>query len=209
MPYWDLRKIALAFIPVALVAALIAGGYLAKNGGKLGSDEIMASWFCLGAPLILLTIAAVFAIISNRGKHSGQDGYCPRCGEWLRGSDLYCPQCGASAAGWAISPGMKSDRARGQSPERPVSRRRRQHVSIQIANEVTLAAQFIVEQSQAEPTQTADLTAECLTDPEVTRRLYHAAARRLHPDGNEGVQSDAWNHLQEAMEILKQHHEIE
>lgn len=45
-----------------------------------------------------------------------------------------------------------------------------------------------------------------LIDPEAFKYAYRAAAMRLHPDTGEG--GNAWNELQRAAEVLKQHHGI-
>jgi len=209
MPRWDVRKFLLTVLPLLiLMLALAVGTFVLWRRGRLEAEELLAGSFCLGTPLLLLIVAASFAIYSERHRRIGEPGYCPRCGEWLRGEDVYCPQCGSSAAAWAVPPRMKSERARDVTAERPVGRRRRgrQQVTVQLATEATLAAKFIVEQSLSPASDTAALTAECLQDEETVKRLYHAAARRLHPDRNDGVQSDAWNRLQEAMDVMKAHH---
>lgn len=207
MPRWDVRKFSLTVLPLlALLLALAVGTFVLCRRDRLGGDELMAGSFCLGTPLVLLIIAAAFAIYSERHRRIGEPGYCPRCGEWLSGEDAFCPQCGSSAAAWAVPPRMKSDRARDVTAERPVGRRRKQLVTVQLATEATMAAKFIVEQSLTPPSETAALTAECMENEETVKRLYHVAARRLHPDRNDGVQSDAWNRLQDAMDVMKAHH---
>lgn len=43
---------------------------------------------------------------------------------------------------------------------------------------------------------------------ETFQTCYRAAAMKLHPDRNDGKQTDVWNKLQQAKEVLKKHHGV-
>jgi hypothetical protein len=177
---------------------------------KFGTDELVAGWFCLGTPMLLLGSALLVAALVDPKRRRGRPGFCPRCGEWLGGMDLFCPQCGSSAAGWAVPPRMKTMRAARMNWERPVSQRHRpRRVNVNVSTETRQAAEFLVEQSLAPVGESAELAAACLSDAATARRLYHVAARRLHPDSNEGTLLGDWDRLQWAMGVLKQHHRME
>jgi hypothetical protein len=193
----------LALVSIALFFTL-------RSHEKFGTDELLAGWFCLGTPLLLLGSALLIAALSDPRRRRGQPGFCPRCGEWLGGADLFCPQCGSSAAAWAVPPRMKTKRAARITWERPVSRRHRpRRIVVNVPTEVRAAAEYVVVQSLAGTGQRAELTTACLADAATARRLYHVAARRLHPDSNQGQQLEDWDRLQAAMALLRQLHRME
>jgi hypothetical protein len=82
-------------------------------------------------------------------------------------------------------------------------------VNVNVSTQTRLAAEFLVEQSLAPAGKSGELTTACLSDAATARRLYHVAARRLHPDSNEGAQLEDWDRLQRAMAVLKEFHQMD
>ena len=192
----------LALVSVALFFTL-------RSHEKFGTDELLAGWFCLGTPLLLLGSALLIAALSDPRRRRGQPGFCPRCGEWLGGAELFCPQCGSSAAAWAVPPRMKTSCrphhvGTSRLPASPSSPSRRQ-----CANRSARRPNISSRQSLEGVGQREELTIACLADAATARRLYHVAARRLHPDSNQGQRLEDWDRLQAAMTLLRQLHRME
>jgi adenosylhomocysteine nucleosidase len=204
------RSRSIVYVTAGLALVSVALFFTLRHREKFGTDELVAGWFCLGTPLLLLGSALLVAALADPKRRRGQPGFCPRCGEWLGGMDLFCPQCGSSAVGWAVPPRMKTRRAARINWERPVSQRHRpRKVNVNVSTETRQAAEFLVEQSLSPAGENAELTTACLSDAATARRLYHVAARRLHPDSNHGAQLEDWDRLQKAMAVLKEFHRMD
>jgi ribosomal protein L37AE/L43A len=128
---------------------------------------------------------------------------CPQCGHPMRVVRWRCPKCRHTLSMWTLPTGMLSDFAR-RSPGETRSFEGENNASLSADAEYRAkanAARFLIEQSGR---TNSDNTDRCLTDLPFARRLYFAAAKRLHPDRNGGVHLREWFQLQQAAATLWQ-----
>ena len=141
---------------------------------------------------------------------------CETCGKPIRSKGWRCETCGATRKTWSIPKAMMSRRARHSAaepddiaeytetsrdlvlyPGRPGARKR--------VKAFAMAVAFVAEQSGEPIASSGDLVRQLRTDPELIRRLYWAAAKRLHPDHNEGRHLPEWFQLQQAVGVVSAH----
>jgi hypothetical protein len=148
---------------------------------------------CLG----LAAIATVgVGLLAPKGGWLLRLASCRGCGYGLLPEDLYCPACAGPTAAWDMPTAMRTAHARASA----------EHVAalVGIPPEVIQAARFVVEQTRpVTPDAAAALAILCLADAVLLRRLYFAAALRLHPDRNAGQLQAEWQRLQQSVRTLR------
>lgn len=110
---------------------------------------------------------------------------------------------------WSLPPQMLSDRAKVKYEDRIAAERLRAaneaaHAAQTAAyHSALLAARMLIEHAGAWAEDVRALEHRCVRDAAFARRLYHAAARRLHPDRNGGQDHPDWQRVQDAVARLR------
>ena len=124
---------------------------------------------------------------------------CKSCGHRMRSPRWLCPRCGSIVSAWKPPAGMMSDFARRRAAQ--VDPANSQPLNTRDRDSKLFAARFVIRHAALGASSAS--AEECLDNPRLLRRLYLAAAKRLHPDRNEGRHRDEWFQLQQAAAILK------
>lgn len=112
---------------------------------------------------------------------------------------------------WSLPPQMLSERAKVKYEDRVAAERARAadeaaHAAQTAAyHAAILAARLLIEHAGAWAEDVRGLERRCVRDGAFARRLYHAAARRLHPDRNGGHDHPDWQRVQDAVARLREY----
>jgi hypothetical protein len=207
------------FSIVSFFAALIVLGW--DDSGHIDRDLLLFGAFFFFAPVMLLSglllVASVLAVCGKRwlftdlAKSSARPvaGQCLHCRHDITSEDIHCPGCGRSLSGRWVAAGMMSPNAKER--EHAETERIRWELRMRRHPLAVAAARSLVHLStppKGDMSETAETVELCLTNPPLVQKLYRSAARRLHPDHNDGEHLPKWFELQEAMRTLQSFHEL-
>jgi hypothetical protein len=140
---------------------------------------------------------------------------CESCAKPIKSKGWRCESCGATRKSWNLPKGMMSPRARhhgAASPERATYPEGSRELMVypgrpmprnRVAN-FARAMAFVARQSGQPIESAGELLRQLRTDPQLIRGLYWAAAKRLHPDHNNGQHLPEWFELQHAVAIISE-----
>ena len=183
--------------------------------GRVDHDLLLVGAFFFSAPVICLSgLLLIGSLMAMRGKRwlvmPGEQiprpiaGRCNQCTEPFTADDLHCPGCGRSLSRRWISPRMMSPNAK----EREQSETERIRLELRLRRHPLAIASARTLVQLSEPPPPEDAAEQCLSDGKLVQRLYRAAARRLHPDHNDGEHLDHWFELQTAVKTLQAFHDL-
>jgi hypothetical protein len=173
------------------IIMLLAGLLTAATGSVAGGSD--AGWACVVVMLLPVGIA-----LMGYGFSSGPGGRNPPYSY----HEPFQP-----TAVWQLPPQMLTGRAKAvwerRAAAEPSPEARRE--ALRSAYE---AAQLLIAHAGVWAEDEASLVRRCVADRAYTRRLYHVAARRLHPDRNGGRHDPEWERLQSAVARLRDYQQI-
>lgn len=217
-PFWAL--LALAMMEVIYTALILSVFWLTNN----------TAWFLLittalvgtvNLSLLPMVVSALAALSLARRRIPGPNQAlpmraatqalakrsrlyeCKSCGHRMRSPRWLCPKCGQIVSAWTPPAGMMSDFARrrlAQTHPEADATSTAPATARAVRESRLFAARFILRHAPDAAGRTAE---QALENPRLLRQLYLAAAKRLHPDRNQGRHLDEWFQLQQAAAIIK------
>ena len=189
-----------------LRGVLIAACLLITLASHAQADA-MTDDSCFAAGVLLFCALMLVAIAIDHASRSDRRMFDPT--SWRstesRGSTFRDDRA------WMIPPSGLSGRARAVRDRQAESERAAaaREVSEAVRASLEAAARLLVQHAGIWAEDESALLHRCVQDRAFARRLYRAAARRLHPDRNGGRQSPEWTHLQIAVARLREYQDVE
>jgi hypothetical protein len=162
---------------------------LSSSGGKDADGGVV----CVAVGLFVIPLFGVFASLQSLGRSlRDRVTWWSSVPEALWGRSMPPQMLTEHARAWRRRAGAAAAESAEPPPPLPV-----EPAKLEAARQLLEAAQAWSEDERA-------LARRCAADPVLMRRLYHAAARRLHPDRNGGRHLPEWTRLQQAVATLRQ-----